>query len=327
MIYEPMNEAHLPEISEMYIAAFNAPPWNDRWTNETVTNRLRQMMNCDGFMGLVCVEDDGMNGMILGNIEHFYDCTHFSIKEFCVRLDCRGKGVGTQLLSEFEKRLAERGVDEVYLFTSRGDETEAFYQKRGFDSWNDMVMMGKSLHGAKLGRCVTEKTVLLVVDVQTALMESHPYNEIGFIENIRQLIQIARQNNIEVVYVRHDGGVGDELEKNTKGWEIYHKTAPSGTDKIFDKNYNSAFKETGLHDYLSAKGVETIILVGMATEYCIDATCKAAFEHGYKVVIPHAATTTFDNEFLSGESSVKYFEEKIWNGRFASVIPIDEVFK
>ena len=60
-----------------------------------------------------------------------------------------------------------------------------------------------------------ENIVLLVVDIQNALVENHPYNEIGFIENIKQLIQNARQNNIEVIYVQHDGGVGDELEKNS----------------------------------------------------------------------------------------------------------------
>ena len=62
------------------------------------------------------------------------------------------------------------------------------------------------------------------------------------------------------------------------------------------------------------------------TEYCIDATCKIAFELGYEVIIPRATTTTFDNEFFSGESSVKYYEQKIWNNRYAKVISIAEVF-
>jgi len=146
MIYEPINESDLPELSTMFVEAFNAPPWNDRWTSETATKRLRQMMNCEGFIGLACYKDKILSGMILGNIEHYFDCTHFHIKEFCVRLNLRGSGIGTQLLNEFEARLNARGVSKVYLFTSRTDETEKIYQRRGYRSWNDMVIMGKSLH-------------------------------------------------------------------------------------------------------------------------------------------------------------------------------------
>jgi len=145
MIYEAMNEKQLPEIVDMYIDAFNAPPWNDKWTRETATKRLRQMINCEGFMGLVCCKDNILSGMILGNVEHYFDCTQFHIKEFCVRLDLRGSGVGAQLLRAFESRLEACGVEKLYLFTSRTDETELFYQKRGYSCWNDMVMMGKSL--------------------------------------------------------------------------------------------------------------------------------------------------------------------------------------
>ncbi len=104
------------------------------------------MMNCEGFFGLVCFQETLVCGMILGNSEPFYDCTHFNIKEFCVRLNLRGTGIGTELLNEFEKLLLELGIDETYLFTSRMDETEKYYQKRGYSSWNSMVMMGKSLH-------------------------------------------------------------------------------------------------------------------------------------------------------------------------------------
>jgi len=172
-----------------------------------------------------------------------------------------------------------------------------------------------------------ENIVLMVVDVQNALIEEHPCNEADFTKNIQKLIQSARQNNVEVVYVRHDGGIGDELARNTKGWEIYHEIAPKSTDRIFDKCYNSAFKDTNLHKYLNEKGITSIILVGMQTEYCIDATCKVAFEYGYNIIIPQATTATYDNGLFSGEALVKYYEQKIWNRRFAKVLPVNEVIK
>lgn len=167
--------------------------------------------------------------------------------------------------------------------------------------------------------------VLLVVDVQNALIKSHPYNEEIVIENIKNLIIASRDNNIEVIYVRHDDGKGTELEQNTDGWKIYDDIAPNSSERIFEKQYNSAFFKTELRKHLESKGVDTIILVGLQTEYCIDATCKSAFDYGYKIIIPEETNTTFDNEYLTGEKIYEFYNKKIWNNRFASVIALKNV--
>ena len=172
-----------------------------------------------------------------------------------------------------------------------------------------------------------DNTVLLVVDVQTALMNDHPHLDTAFIDNISKLTETARQSDIEVVYVRHADGKGTALERGSEGWEIFHSVAPTGDEKIFDKNFNSAFKETGLKDYLDSKKIKNLILVGMQTEYCIDATCKVAFEYGYSLIIPAKATTTFNSKFSPAEALITFYEEKIWNGRFAEVISIAEVIE
>jgi hypothetical protein len=38
-----------------------------------------------------------------------------------------------------------KGNKDIILFTARNDGTEVFYQRRGFHSLDDMVMMGKEL--------------------------------------------------------------------------------------------------------------------------------------------------------------------------------------
>ncbi|MDF2942694.1 MAG: nicotinamidase-like amidase [Herbinix sp.] len=168
-------------------------------------------------------------------------------------------------------------------------------------------------------------TILLVVDVQTALIEEHPYNETKVIKNIKQLIHTSRQAGIEVVYVRHDGGVGGDLEINTKGWQIYHEIAPESGEMIFDKKYCSSFLKTGLKEYIDNKEIKTIILVGMQTEYCIDTTCKTAFEHGYKVIIPKETNTTFDNAYLTSEKLYEFYNYMIWDNRFGQLISVDDL--
>lgn len=166
--------------------------------------------------------------------------------------------------------------------------------------------------------------ILLVVDVQTALIQEHPYNEKVVIENIKLLIAECRRKGIEVVYVRHDDGPGSELECGSEGWQIYSEIEPKG-DRIFDKKYNSAFLHTGLKEYLGMKNIKKIILTGMQTEYCIDSTCKSAFEAGYKVIIPKDTNTTFDNEYLSADKLYEFYNYKIWNKRFAEILSIDEI--
>ncbi len=167
--------------------------------------------------------------------------------------------------------------------------------------------------------------VLLVVDVQNALIDEHPYNEQRVIENIKNLIITARDNQKEVLFVRHDDGKGTELENGTHGWHIYDEVSPNGDELIFEKHYNSAFRRTGLKEYLDKKNVDTIILVGLQTEYCIDATCKSAFDQDYKIIIPEETNTTFDNDYLSGEKLYEFYNYKIWNKRFAEVISVEDV--
>ena len=169
--------------------------------------------------------------------------------------------------------------------------------------------------------------VLMVVDVQNALIKAHPHNEQRVIENIKKLILTARDNKKEVLYVRHDDGKGTELEQGTDGWQIYDDIAPNSSELIFEKQYNSAFFKTGLRAYLQSKEIDTVILVGLQTEYCIDATCKSAFDNGYKVIIPEETNTTFDNEYLSGGKLYEFYNYKIWNKRFANVLSIDDVIK
>ncbi|MGG7098935.1 cysteine hydrolase family protein [Clostridium sardiniense] len=169
--------------------------------------------------------------------------------------------------------------------------------------------------------------VLLVVDVQNTLINEHPYNEERVIENIKKLILTARDNKKEVVYVRHDGGQGTEFENGTYGWQVYNEIVPNSNELIFEKQYNSAFYKTDLKIYLDNNNIDTIILVGLQTEYCIDATCKSAFDYGYKIIMPEETNTTFDNDYLSGEKLYEFYNYKIWNKRFADVISIEKVIK
>lgn len=169
--------------------------------------------------------------------------------------------------------------------------------------------------------------VLLVVDTQKLITNEKLYKFDTFVANVKELIQEARANNIEVIYVRHDDGAGNELTKGNAGFEIYDGFKPMKQEKIFDKTVNSAFKESGLLEYLIDKGEKDIIIVGLQTDYCIDATIKCGFEHEFNIIVPVYANTTVDNKFMSSEESYKYHNQFMWNGRYAECISLDETIK
>ncbi|WP_291652755.1 cysteine hydrolase family protein [Clostridium sp.] len=169
--------------------------------------------------------------------------------------------------------------------------------------------------------------VLLVIDTQKLITNEKLYKFGTFVSNVKEIINKARENNIEVIYVRHDDGTGSELTKGTEGFEIYEEFKPVKGERIFDKNYNSAFKGTSLLEYLKTKGEKEIIVVGLQTDYCIDATIKCGFEHGFHIIVPANANTTLDNDFMSAEQSYKYHNEFMWNKRYAECVALDEIIR
>ena len=169
--------------------------------------------------------------------------------------------------------------------------------------------------------------VLLVVDTQKLITKDKLYNFSTFVSNVEKIISAARKNDIEIIYIRHDDGPGSELTKGADGFEIYERFQPISDEKIFDKKVNSAFKGTGLLEYLIDKDEKDIVIVGIQTDLCVDATIKCGFEHGFNMIVPAYANTTVDNKFMSAENSYKYHNEFIWNGRYAECISIDETIR
>ncbi len=146
MIYRVISNQDITTLAKIYVETYNRPPWNDKWTNELAIQKLDELINCNNTFGLVCIDDsDNIMGAIIGDIETYYDCKHCFIKDFFITPNMQNKGIGSKLMTEFEKELLIKGISKTYLFTSRTDITEEYYKKRGFESWNGMVMMGKDI--------------------------------------------------------------------------------------------------------------------------------------------------------------------------------------
>lgn len=169
--------------------------------------------------------------------------------------------------------------------------------------------------------------ILLVVDTQKAITNEKLYKFDWFEKQVKELINKARSYGIEVIFVRHDDGIGCELSKGNEGFEIYEDFKLENNELIFDKTVNSSFKGTGLLEYLKGKNEDTIIIVGLQTDYCIDATIKAGFEHGFKMIVPENTNSTFDNQYMTAEETYKYYNEFIWNKRYAECVSFEKTIE
>lgn len=140
-----IESEHILKCAELYIKVFNAEPWNDKWTLETASRRLKDIYISPNFEGVLYIEDGQIEGAIFGNYEQFYEGMHYNLKEMFISNELQGRGIGSQLINELEERLKELGVTTIILFTSKGNRTSQFYLKNNFSEWNSMAMMGKEI--------------------------------------------------------------------------------------------------------------------------------------------------------------------------------------
>ena len=163
---------------------------------------------------------------------------------------------------------------------------------------------------------------LLVIDIQKGITDERLYNFENFIKNTVRLINAARQNNVEVIYVQHDDGEGSGFSVGDEDFEIASQVTPLEGEKIFIKTINSCFGNKELTEYLN--GEDTLMIVGLQTNFCIDASVKSAFERGFTVIIPAETNSTFSNDYMDGETTYKYYNEMMWPKRFAKCISVDD---
>ncbi len=170
--------------------------------------------------------------------------------------------------------------------------------------------------------------VLLVIDTQKGITDDRLYGFKELEENIKTLIKTSRENGVEVVFVRHDDGPGSGFSKGDADFEIYEGFAPMDGEKIFDKNVNSSFHEsTGLTLYLKSKNINTVIAVGLQTDYCVDATIKSGFEKGFKMVVPEYCNSTRANPYMDAKTAYEFYNKNMWPGRYATCLSIEETLE
>jgi aminoglycoside 6'-N-acetyltransferase I len=135
----------IAELTRLYVACFNSPPWNDGWTQEAARERLEDLLAARQARGVVAFIGVDAVGMLLGQKERWIDSHHFNLVEMCVLPSNQRQGIGRALLAHLVRELEVEGASKLYLMTAPESHASAFYSKQGFRSSRGRVVLTRTL--------------------------------------------------------------------------------------------------------------------------------------------------------------------------------------
>lgn len=163
-----------------------------------------------------------------------------------------------------------------------------------------------------------KKKALLIIDLQNGVCYQeqplHHLNEL--LKRVNQRIKSYREAGRPIIFVQHND---EDLVQGTKTWQLHPDLqALPATDYFVQKIHANSFYHTNLQEILQKEQVNELEIWGAQTEYCMDTTIKFAHGLDYKVFIESGSSSTVDNDFMSAEKTIAFYE-KIWQGRFATI--------
>ena len=138
--FEAINAGTVDRFVPLYVAVFNAPPWNDGWTEAAALERLAAFAAEARFVGLGAWRGGEPVGLVLGNGERWTDRWLFHLREMCVATACQGEGVGRALMARFEDELRRAKYSTVFLQTGHAAPARTFYEAAGFETYGHVPL-------------------------------------------------------------------------------------------------------------------------------------------------------------------------------------------
>lgn len=149
---------------------------------------------------------------------------------------------------------------------------------------------------------IDPRPALIIVDLQKGLTATTKHSMSDVVARAAELASAFRSRGLPVVLVNVSGGgaqgrtdaqqAGKPSRVRAEGWtELAAELDPQPSDHRVTKTTWGAFHGTDLHAYLQERGVTQVVLGGVATSIGVESTARAAFEHGYHVVLVTDAMT------------------------------------
>ena len=153
-------------------------------------------------------------------------------------------------------------------------------------------------------------TALILVDIQQDYFPQGRMELIGPIEasrNAAQLLNHFRKENLPVLHVRHLSTRKDAafFLPDTEGILFHDSILPVAGETVIEKHFPNSFRNTHLKECLEAFNIDELVICGMMSHMCIDATVRAAFDYGYVCQVAHDACATKNIAFGGADIPAK----------------------
>lgn len=140
-----------------------------------------------------------------------------------------------------------------------------------------------------------KETALIIIDIQNdyfpqGLMELE--GSTAAAKNANKVLVHFREKNLHVCHIRHESLQPGStfFLPDTKGNQIHELVAPLPGEAVIMKHFPNSFRDTNLLTTLKDQAIKKLVVVGMMTLMCVDATVRAAFDLGFECTVLHDAT-------------------------------------
>ena len=157
------------------------------------------------------------------------------------------------------------------------------------------------------------------------------------VANAAKVLDAFRRNDLQVVFTRHGALLKDGSDMIARRrqrdrdsvastdrptlWargsfehDVVAELAPRDDELVIDKNASSPFNGTGIDQLLRNLNLETLVMVGMATDMCVETTARDAADRGYNVIVVEDATATFfEHHHRAALSALARVYTQVWD--------------
>jgi nicotinamidase-related amidase len=176
-------------------------------------------------------------------------------------------------------------------------------------------------------------TALLIIDIQNdyfpgGAMELEGADAAG--EKAGAILRSFRERGEPIIHVRHTSVRPGStfFLPGTRGAEIHESVRPQGGETVIEKNFPNSFRNTPLREKLDGLGVKNLVVAGMMTHMCVDASVRHAADLGYKITLLGDAcatrTQTYGGEKVPARQVHAAFLAAL-NGFYAKVVNTHEL--
>ena len=143
---------------------------------------------------------------------------------------------------------------------------------------------------------------LLIVDIQRDYFPGGAYPLVepeGAAEAARRVLDSFRDAGDPVIHMKHvwDAPDASFMRPGTEGIEIHPTVQPAGGELVLEKTSPNSFVGTPLEEELRQRDPDQLVVAGMMSSMCVDATVRAAADLGFAPTVVHDACAAPDLRF------------------------------